>query len=99
MLVDLAGSERVKQSGSTGASLGEAVHINSSLTALGKCIHTLAERSNASNSGSGGSSVHVPYRDSKLTRLLRDCFGGVVVWQSCEKKKGKKRKRKKLEFV
>jgi kinesin family protein 5 len=40
----LAGSERVKQSGSTGASLGEAVNINGSLTALGKCIHALVWR-------------------------------------------------------
>ena len=76
VLVDLAGSERVKDSGSTGASLGEAVHINSSLTALGKCIHALAEMAERAERSSHTRGFHVPYRDSKLTRLLKDCFGG-----------------------
>ena len=53
-------------SGSDGLLLEEAKFINLSLTSLGKCINALAE----------GSS-HVPVRDSKLTRLLRDSFGGV----------------------
>lgn len=67
---DLAGSERVKRAGASGARLTEASHINRSLSALGNCVHILAER--GSNDDHPG---HVPYRDSKLTRLLRDCFG------------------------
>lgn len=51
--------------GSEGHTLEEAKSINLSLTALGKCINALAENS-----------PHVPIRDSKLTRLLRDSFGG-----------------------
>uniref|UniRef100_A0A803LI23 Kinesin-like protein n=1 Tax=Chenopodium quinoa TaxID=63459 RepID=A0A803LI23_CHEQI len=65
VVVDLAGSERVHKSGSEGHTLEEAKAINLSLTALGKCINALAENS-----------PHVPVRDSKLTRLLRDSFGG-----------------------
>lgn len=67
VVVDLAGSERLDKSGSKGHALEEAKSINLSLTALGKCINALAE----------GSS-HVPIRDSKLTRLLRDSFGGTA---------------------
>nr|AMS24206.1 armadillo repeat-containing kinesin b [Marsilea vestita] len=67
VVVDLAGSERLDKSGSEGHTLEEAKSINLSLTALGKCINALAE----------GSS-HVPIRDSKLTRLLRDSFGGTA---------------------
>lgn len=51
--------------GSEGHTLEEAKSINLSLSALGKCINALAENS-----------THVPVRDSKLTRLLRDSFGG-----------------------
>ncbi|KAM6584399.1 hypothetical protein CsatB_011401 [Cannabis sativa] len=65
LIVDLAGSERVDKSGSEGHMLEEAKFINSSLTSLGKCINALAENS-----------PHIPFRDSKLTRLLRDSFGG-----------------------
>ncbi|CAH9093372.1 unnamed protein product [Cuscuta epithymum] len=65
LLVDLAGSERVLKSGSEGHMLEEAKSINLSLSALGKCINALAENS-----------THVPVRDSKLTRLLKDSFGG-----------------------
>ncbi|KAG1359253.1 hypothetical protein COCNU_08G006990 [Cocos nucifera] len=65
VVVDLAGSERIDKSGSEGHSLEEAKSINLSLSALGKCINSLAENS-----------PHVPFRDSKLTRLLRDSFGG-----------------------
>eukprot|EP01018_Ginkgo_biloba_P034211 Gb_23029 [translate_table: standard] len=64
VVVDLAGSERIDKSGSEGHALEEAKSINLSLTALGKCINALAENS-----------PHVPVRDSKLTRLLRDSFG------------------------
>uniref|UniRef100_A0A803N0J7 Kinesin-like protein n=1 Tax=Chenopodium quinoa TaxID=63459 RepID=A0A803N0J7_CHEQI len=65
LIVDLAGSERIDKSGSEGLLLEEAKFINLSLTALGKCINALAE-----------SSPHIPTRDSKLTRILRDSFGG-----------------------
>lgn len=53
--------------GSEGHTLEEAKSINLSLSALGKCINALAENS-----------PHVPVRDSKLTRLLRDSFGGKI---------------------
>ncbi|KAM1594698.1 hypothetical protein ACFX15_000995 [Malus domestica] len=65
LIVDLAGSERIDKSGSEGHLLEEAKFINLSLTSLGKCINALAENS-----------PHIPVRDSKLTRLLRDSFGG-----------------------
>lgn len=58
--------------GSEGHTLEEAKSINLSLTALGKCINALAENS-----------PHVPIRDSKLTRLLRDSFGGKMVLHEC----------------
>ncbi|CDP09862.1 unnamed protein product [Coffea canephora] len=67
VIVDLAGSERIDKSGSEGHTLEEAKSINLSLSALGKCINALAENS-----------PHVPVRDSKLTRLLRDSFGGTA---------------------
>lgn len=67
VVVDLAGSERIAKSGSEGHTLEEAKSINLSLSALGKCINALAENS-----------THVPVRDSKLTRLLRDSFGGTA---------------------
>ncbi|KAM5555936.1 kinesin-like protein KIN-UC [Rosa sericea] len=67
LIVDLAGSERVDKSGSEGHLLEEAKFINLSLTSLGKCINALAENS-----------PHIPTRDSKLTRLLRDSFGGTA---------------------
>ncbi|KAK9277671.1 hypothetical protein L1049_007218 [Liquidambar formosana] len=67
VVVDLAGSERINKSGSEGHTLEEAKSINLSLSALGKCINALAENS-----------THVPVRDSKLTRLLRDSFGGTA---------------------
>ncbi|KAK1290021.1 Armadillo repeat-containing kinesin-like protein 1 [Acorus calamus] len=65
LIVDLAGSERIDKSGSEGHMLEEAKFINLSLTSLGKCINALAENS-----------PHIPIRDSKLTSLLRDSFGG-----------------------
>ncbi|XP_015961465.1 kinesin-like protein KIN-UB [Arachis duranensis] len=67
VVVDLAGSERVHKSGSEGHMLEEAKSINLSLSSLGKCINALAENS-----------AHVPFRDSKLTRMLRDSFGGTA---------------------
>lgn len=63
--VDLAGSERVKRSKVTGETLSQAIGINQSLHVLGKVIHNLIQ----------GKS-HVPYLESRLTTLLRGCFGG-----------------------
>mmetsp|Transcript_45158 Transcript_45158/g.72346 ORF Transcript_45158/g.72346 Transcript_45158/m.72346 type:complete len:713 (-) Transcript_45158:2281-4419(-) len=65
-LVDLAGSEMVRKTGATGARLAEAKMINSSLSALGKVINALTD----------GKSSHIPYRDSKLTRMLQESLGG-----------------------
>ncbi|KAI8898948.1 P-loop containing nucleoside triphosphate hydrolase protein [Globomyces pollinis-pini] len=65
-LVDLAGSERQSKTGATGDRLKEATKINLSLSALGNCISALVD----------GKSSHIPYRDSKLTRLLQDSLGG-----------------------
>ncbi|KAK2588714.1 hypothetical protein KPH14_001604 [Odynerus spinipes] len=65
-LVDLAGSERQTRTGASGDRLKEAASINLSLSALGNVISALA----------AGNGRHVPYRDSKLTRLLRDSLGG-----------------------
>lgn len=65
-LVDLAGSERQSKTGATGDRLKEATKINLSLSALGNCISALVD----------GKSAHIPYRDSKLTRLLQDSLGG-----------------------
>jgi hypothetical protein len=66
-LVDLAGSERVAKSRSNGPRLEEAKKINKSIAALGNCVAALAE---------GRADGHVPFRDSKLTRLLTDTLGG-----------------------
>ena len=65
-LVDLAGSERQSKTGATGNRLKEATKINLSLSALGNVISALVD-------GKGG---HIPYRDSKLTRMLQDSLGG-----------------------
>ena len=69
-LVDLAGSERASKTGATGARMKEGIKINLSLTALGNVISCLVE-----NSG-GGKQRHIPFRDSKLTWLLKDSLGG-----------------------
>jgi Kinesin motor domain len=66
-LVDLAGSERLKKSESQGIRLKEALHINTSLSALGKVIMSLDP---------SAESTHIPYRDAKLTRILQNSLGG-----------------------
>lgn len=69
-LVDLAGSERAKRTGSGGARLKEGIHINRGLLALGNVISALGDEKKRKEG------AHVPYRDSKLTRLLQDSLGG-----------------------
>jgi len=66
--VDLAGSERVRVTGATGKRLEECKKINQSLSCLGNVISALTD----SKSQKG----HIPYRDSKITRLLEDSLGG-----------------------
>ncbi|VVC43336.1 Hypothetical protein CINCED_3A002326 [Cinara cedri] len=66
--VDLAGSERLKRTGATGDRAKEGISINCGLLALGNVISALGDRSRKA--------LHVPYRDSKLTRLLQDSLGG-----------------------
>ncbi|XP_028563056.2 kinesin-like protein KIF7 [Podarcis muralis] len=66
--VDLAGSERVVKTGNTGERLKESIQINSSLLALGNVISALGD---PRRKGS-----HIPYRDSKITRILKDSLGG-----------------------
>jgi hypothetical protein len=67
-LVDLAGSERARITGATGMRLEECKKINMSLSALGNVISSLTDSRN--------SRYHIPYRDSKITRLLEDSLGG-----------------------
>lgn len=66
--VDLAGSERLKRTGATGDRAKEGISINCGLLALGNVISALGDKAKRGS--------HVPYRDSKLTRLLQDSLGG-----------------------
>ena len=66
-MVDLAGSERASQTKNRGKRMIEGAHINRSLLALGNCINAL---------GGSGKVQYVNYRDSKLTRILKDSLGG-----------------------
>ncbi|KAF9924027.1 kinesin-like protein Klp8 [Linnemannia zychae] len=80
-LVDLAGSERANSTGATGARLKEGANINKSLTTLGKVISTLADASSSSTTTvkktlKKPAETFIPYRDSVLTWLLKDCLGG-----------------------
>ncbi|DBB16743.1 TPA: hypothetical protein ACH3X3_014985 [Trebouxia sp. C0006] len=68
MQVDLAGSERQTKSAAEGQTLEEGKLINKSLSALGNVVNALTD----------GKSSHVPYRDSKLTRVLQDSLGGTA---------------------
>ena len=70
--VDLAGSERMKKTGAEGARAREGIKINEGLLALGNVINALADEEKLAK----GEKVHVPYRQSKLTRLLQDALGG-----------------------
>ena len=67
-MIDLAGSERATKTDNRGERLTEGKNINKSLLALGNCINALADKTKKAS--------HVPYRDSKLTRLLKDSLGG-----------------------
>mgnify|MGYP002624180383 CR=1 FL=1 len=69
-LIDLAGSERASVTKNKGIRLIEGANINKSLLTLGNCINALSGKSEK------GSKIYVPYRDSKLTRLLKDSLGG-----------------------
>uniref|UniRef100_A0A3Q1MQT9 Kinesin-like protein n=1 Tax=Bos taurus TaxID=9913 RepID=A0A3Q1MQT9_BOVIN len=66
-MIDLAGSERASQTQNRGQRMKEGAHINRSLLALGNCINALSDK---------GTNKYVNYRDSKLTRLLKDSLGG-----------------------
>ncbi|CAG8453731.1 11874_t:CDS:2 [Diversispora eburnea] len=68
--VDLAGSERLKRTGTVGDRAKEGISINSGLLALGNVISALGDPNKAKHT------IHIPYRDSKLTRLLQDSLGG-----------------------
>jgi kinesin family member 5 len=65
-LVDLAGSEKISKTGAVGQTLEEAKNINKSLTTLGKVIVALTDKK----------AMHIPYRESKLTRILTESLGG-----------------------
>jgi kinesin family protein 18/19 len=69
-LIDLAGSERASRTGNTGLRMKEGASINKSLLALGNCINVLYENSRT------GQQNHIPFRDSKLTRILKESLIG-----------------------
>lgn len=69
-LIDLAGSERASKTNNRGLRMIEGANINRSLLALGNCINALVDTQKS------GRKNHIPYRDSKLTRLLKDSLGG-----------------------
>ena len=81
-LVDLAGCEKAKRTGAEGSRLDEACGINKSLSALGNVVAALAANSESATNtpeaseSSSEAARHVPYRDSKLTRVLREALGG-----------------------
>jgi len=71
-MVDLAGSERIKKTGAVGQSLEEAKRINLSLSTLGNCINAIVEKKPS-----------VPFRESKLTLILKDSLGGNSLTSLC----------------
>lgn len=79
--VDLAGSERVQRTGNVGDRFKESIHINSGLLALGNVISALSGMSGDANATPGlgsakraGRTIHIPYRESKITRILKVRF-------------------------
>ena len=77
--MDLAGSERNKRTGAVGSRFKESININSGLLALGNVISALSDDQGRKQSGKESETrkhLHVPYRESKLTRLLQDSLGG-----------------------
>ena len=75
IFVDLAGSEKVKITQSKGKNLVETNNINKSLLVLGTCISALSDQSKNRNT----INAHIPYRDSKLTKLLSESLGGAGI--------------------
>jgi kinesin family protein 18/19 len=69
-LIDLAGSERASKTNNRGIRMIEGANINRSLLALGNCINALHDNATRNKDN------YIPYRDSKLTRLLKDSLGG-----------------------
>jgi len=84
-VVDLAGSERMKKTGASGDTLKEGIAINQGLLALGNVIEALSKKSLLSVDGAESAAMHIPYRDAKITRLLKDSLGGnnVTVLLAC----------------
>uniref|UniRef100_UPI0037E7B87F kinesin-like protein KIF27 n=1 Tax=Semicossyphus pulcher TaxID=241346 RepID=UPI0037E7B87F len=74
-LIDLAGSERAAKTGNTGPRFKESVYINTGLLALGNVIRALTD---AGRNRRGTNCAHIPYRDAKITRILRDSLGGTA---------------------
>ena len=72
--VDLAGSERIKRTGAEGQRMKEGIQINSGLFNLGQVINSLADEQKLKSGAAKAN--HVPYRNSKLTHLLKDALGG-----------------------
>ena len=71
--MDLAGSEKVEKTGAEGTLLNEAKTINNSLSALGNVVNALTTLTFSSQ----GRANHIPYRDSKLTRILQDALASL----------------------
>jgi Kinesin motor domain len=80
-LVDLAGSERADRTGAEGQTFDEGKQINKSLSVLGNVVNALTQ-----SDPSGNRSAYIPYRDSKLTRVLQVChvFSGIVTVTCCQ---------------
>ena len=88
-LVDLAGSERVKKTGAEGIRLKEGININKGLFVLGQVVSALSELGQQFGLSDSTSSIHVNYRDSKLTRLLQDSLGGKQFYNNLSTQRSK----------